>query len=177
MILSVICALAGTLLLVGGLALLWHQKIYIDAQTNEVTKIELPFGIRLQTNAPVIAIFFLSSALIVIPVLKLKNQDIVALKGHVNTHEPLKVYAIAAQQETNGDVLLEVPGNAYYTVMYLPREGAVAFDNESVDLVKRHAVPFPLRELQVPEVISANNPATPTAPVHTEQPSVVSEYK
>jgi hypothetical protein len=158
-------------------ALLWQQKIYIDAQTKQITKIDLPFGIKLQTSAPVIAVVFMGFALIIVPVLKHKEQNIVALKGHVTAPEPLKVYAVAAQQETNGDVLLEVPGDAYYTIMYLPKEGAAAFDSQLVDLVKRHEEPFPLRGLQVKQISAGNTGAPLPAPVHAEAPDVVSQFK
>jgi hypothetical protein len=177
MILSVISALAGSLIALASLALLWQQKIYIDAQTKQITKIDLPFGIKLQTNAPVIVVIFLGFALIVIPVMKHKEQSIVALKGHVSAHQPLRVFAVAAQQETNGDVLLEVPGNAYYTVMFLPGDGAPAIDSQSVDLVKSHLEPFPLRELQVPEVLAGNTGTIPVTPIHTEAATVVSQFK
>jgi hypothetical protein len=177
MTLSVISALAGLLIALVSLALLWQQKIYIDAQTKQITKIDLPFGIKLQTNAPVIAIVFMGVALILVPVVKHKEQSVVALKGHVTSREPMKVYAIAAQQETNGDVLLEVPGNAYYTVMYLPKDGAAAFDSQSVDLVKGHEEPFTLRELQVQEVLAVNASGVPASPIHTETADVVSRYK
>jgi hypothetical protein len=177
MTLSVISALAGLLIALASLALLWQQKIYIDAQTKQITKIDLPFGIKLQTNAPVIAIVFMGVVLIMIPVLKHTEQNVVALKGHVSVREPLKVYAIAAQQETNGDVLLEVPGNTYYTVMYLPKDGAAAFDSQGVDLVKRHQEPFPLRELQVQAISEGNTGVVPTRPIHTETANVVSQFK
>ena len=174
---DVISALAGSLIALASLALLWQQKIYIDTQTKQITKIDLPFGIKLQTNVPVIVVIFLGFALIVIPVLKQKDQSIVPLKGHVSAHQRLKVYAVAAQQETNGDVLLEVPGNAYYTVMYLPGDGAPAIDSQSVDLVKSHQEPFVLRELQVAEVVAGNTAAVPTTPIHTEAEAVVSQFK
>jgi hypothetical protein len=177
MILSVISAISGLLISLASLALLWQQKIYIDVHTKQITKIDLPFGIKLQTNAPVMAIIFMGVVLIMVPVVKHTEQNVVALKGHVRANEPLKVYAIAAQQETNGDVLLEVPGNAYYTVMYLPKDGATAFDSQSVDLVKRHQEPFPLRELQVRQIIAGNAGELPADPIHTETPDVVSQFK
>ncbi len=175
--LSVIAEVAGSLIALGSLFLLWQQKIYIDTQTKQITKIELPLGIKLQTNAPVIAIVFLGAALIIIPVFKHPESTVVALKGHVSVHQPLKVYAIAAQQETNGDVLLEVPGNAYYTVIYLPRDGGAAFDSQSVDLVKGHQDPFSLRELQVQGDLDGNAGMGRSVPIHTEKPDVVSQFK
>lgn len=176
MTLSLISSLAGFSIALASLALLWQQKIYIDTETKQITKIDLPFGIKLQTNAPVIAIVFMGVALIMVPVVKYKEQNTVALKGHVYTKTPLKVYAIAAQQETNGDVQLEVPGNAYYTVMYLPKEGATEFDSQSVDLVARHKEPFPLRELNV-NIAGSAEINLPTGPLHTENSDVVSHYK
>jgi len=175
MVLSVIAAVAGSLIALGSLALLWHQKVYIDAHTKEVTKIELPFGIKLQTNMPIIALVFLAVALIMVPVMKQKDVNEVALKGHVHATQPLKVYAIAAEQATNGDVLLRVPGNAYYTVIYLPANGPNAIDSQGVDLVKNHKQEFSLRDLNA-EILAASN-TIPAAPVHVEEPNVVAGFK
>jgi hypothetical protein len=177
MVLSIISALAGSLIALASVALLWKQKIYINSETKEITKIELPFGIKLQTNAPVLGFVFMGFALILIPVLVQKNPNLVALKGHIAAHDPLKVYAIAAQQETNGDVLLQVPGNALYTVMYLPTEGAAAIDSQSVDLEHSHNNPFVLPELEVPAVLAGNTGTIPTRPVQTVAPNVVNQYK
>jgi hypothetical protein len=177
MILSVISALAGTLIALASIALLWKQKIYINAETKEVTKIELPFGIKMQTNAPVLGFVFMGFALILVPLLIPKNQTFVALKGHVAAHEPLMVYAVAAQQQTNGDVLLQVPGNALYTVMYLPTEGAAALDSKSVDLQHSHSNPYTLPPLDVEGVLASNTVPIPSTPIHTVAPDVVSQYK
>jgi hypothetical protein len=98
----------------------------------------------------------------------------VVLKGHVRTRgESLKVYAIAAQQETNGDVVLEVPGDTYYTVMYLPRDGAPALDSKFVDLVNKHDEPFALPE----EEISTQSAGLVVGPAPREAPNVVDRFK
>jgi hypothetical protein len=174
MVLSVISVLAGTLVALITVALLWREKIYVDAATKQITKIDLPFGIKLQTNAPLIAIVFIAAGLILVPVMKHKEQNMVVLRGHVKTRgESLKVYAIAAQQETNGDVVLEVPGDTYYTVMYLPIDGAPALDSKFVDLVNKHDEPFALPE----EEINTQNAGLVVGPTHREAPDVVGQYK
>lgn len=177
MLLSEISEIAGFVIALAGIALIWQQKIYIDTHTKQITKIALPFGIKLQTNAPVIAIIFMGFALILVPVLKQSDQHFVALKGHVKSPEPLMVYAVAAQQQANGDVQLEVPGNTYYTIMYLPRDGANTVDTESVDLVKRHQEPFQLRPLQVGQLLAGNTAIVPAGPVQKEPANIVNQFK
>ncbi len=177
MVLSVISEIAGFVIALAALALLWQQKVFIDGKKVRITKIELPFGIRLQTSSTVFAIVFIGAALIIIPQMKSEGRKLIALKGHISTRQPLMVYAIEAQQETNGDVLLEVPENARYTVMFLPRDGATAIDSQSVDLVKRHTDPFSLRELEVSQLLAGNNEGVPSTPVHTEPANVVSQFK
>jgi hypothetical protein len=177
MVLSVISAIAGTLIALASIALLWKQKIYINAETKEVTKIELPFGIKMQTNAPVLGFVFMGVALILVPLMLPKNQTLVALKGHVTANEPLTVYAIAAQQQTNGDVLLQVPGNAYYTVMYLPALGPTALDSKSVDLQHSHKNPYTLDPEDIDRVQGGNTVPLPASPIHGVAPDVVNQYK
>jgi hypothetical protein len=178
MILFITAAIAGLLIALGGLALVWQRKMYIDVNTNQVTtKIDLPFGIKLQTNAPAIAIIFMGVALILITVMKNPAQNFVAIQGHVSSVQPLKVYAIAAQGDANGDFLLQVPGSARYTVMYLPSNGANAIDSKTVDLVDNHQDPYPLPTLEVQDILAGNAGVLPVAPVHTEPSSVISEFK
>jgi hypothetical protein len=75
MVLSVMSVLAGTLVALITVALLWREKVYIDTKTKQITKIDLPFGIKLQTNAPLIAIVFMAAGLILVPVMKHREQN------------------------------------------------------------------------------------------------------
>ncbi len=172
---DVIAAVAGSLIALGSLALLWQQKIYIDTQTRQVTKIELPMGIKLQTNMPVIALVFLAVALIMVPVVKYRETNEVAIKGHVHATQPLKIYAIAAQQDTNGDVLLNVPGNTTYTVIFVAGNGPSMIDTQTVDLVKNRSREVSLQTLDA--TIQASASPLPATPLHVEPASVVAQFK
>lgn len=59
-----ICSIAGLLVVIGSLVLLWKRRIYLDRETKQVTEVELPFGIKLKTTLPVFALFLIGAVLL-----------------------------------------------------------------------------------------------------------------
>ncbi len=60
-----ICSIAGLLVVIGSFVLLWKGRIYLDRETKQVTEIELPLGIKMKTNLPVIMLILIGGALLV----------------------------------------------------------------------------------------------------------------
>lgn len=111
-----VCAVAGFLLVVGSLFLIWKGTIYIDAETKQVTEIELPLGIKLKTNLPVLAIFIFGAFLLAFPIRQIKDLPIKGnmgpayLSGNIDWGEDLDVDVVAGQRSAvRGEVRLEVP--------------------------------------------------------------------
>ena len=67
-ILFVLCSAAGLVLVVGSLLLLWKGRIFLDAKGTDISHVELPMGIKLDTHAPVLVIFLFGVFMLVFPV-------------------------------------------------------------------------------------------------------------
>lgn len=126
-----VCAIAGFILVGGSLLLIWKGRIYINTETKQVTQIELPLGIKLQTNLPVLAVFIVGAFLLAFPIQQIKDLQTkerepgkrTLLSGQLNYAEPLDVDVVAAgRSDARGDLNLEVPRCKYlFTVNYWAR--------------------------------------------------------
>lgn len=117
---------AGLVMVVGGIWLLYSQKIYIDSQSKEVTEIEIPFMGKLRTNTPALALFALGFIPLIYPMFQLAGMaKEVKIRGNVkaNAH-PILVYAVANSDSVTQDgpfsIRVPVLGNAGdYKILYL----------------------------------------------------------
>lgn len=185
-VLLYVCAAAGFIMVVGNLYLIAKQRVYIDSQTRDVTDIELPFGIKMKTNTPIIVMFLFGAALLAFPVWEAtrheekKNRSIF-LSGNIESSEPVKVTVIIADRsDVTGTFNVEVPlTSANYTVTYTIRNGTSLIAREEVllsddekDSVKK------LRDVKAQiERQAANVIATLSQPTRTESASALSEFK
>jgi hypothetical protein len=122
----ILCSLsevAGMLMIVGGILLVYKQKILINDATGEPTAIELPWGIKVKTNLPAVALSIVGLALFVGPVHtagaveadlrrvevdRIKNPPPpgprvmnVCIQGSIHAPDyPVIVYAVRAQAAT-----------------------------------------------------------------------------
>ena len=48
-----LCSVAGLVMVVGGIWLIYKEKIFIDRETKQITEIEIPGGWKFRTNIPV----------------------------------------------------------------------------------------------------------------------------
>ena len=137
-----VCAISGFILVLGSLFLIWKGRIYIDSETKQPTKIELPLGITLQTNLPVIAMFIFGAFLLAYPIREAKDlpnrhpTNRTYLTGNLGWPEPLDVDVIAAgRSDAQGEVSLEVPRCRYlFTVNYWARNRTSKVGSEDVRL-------------------------------------------
>ena len=65
--LLLLCALAGLILVLGSLFLLWKGRIYLDREGNSMSEIELPMGIKFKSQFPVLIMFLFGAALVAYP--------------------------------------------------------------------------------------------------------------
>lgn len=82
-LLLLLSALAGILLLVGTMLLLWFRRIYIDAQTGQPTEIEIPLIGKFKTQAPTFALIIVAAVLVIYPISRAK-QDLIKIEGTVD---------------------------------------------------------------------------------------------
>jgi hypothetical protein len=174
-----VCSIAGLIVVVGSLWLLWKGKIYFDKETGQVTEVELPFGFRVRTNIPAVVIFVLGAFLLVVPILKMPAESgRIRLAGRINSAEPLKVYAVAGERESTGDVALEVPlSNFDYEVSYWAKQGRVLVDKELVHLTGTERGDYPLKGPRPKIVWAPEMPLENLKPVSVEAKDVVANFK
>lgn len=105
-----LCSLAGLVMVVGGIWLLYRQKIYIDTQSKEVTEIETPVG-KFRTNVPALVLFALGFIPLIYPMVQLAGlTKQVIIRGNVkaNTH-PVLIYAVSDSDSLLQDGEFSIP--------------------------------------------------------------------
>jgi hypothetical protein len=149
MSLFALCSLAGLLMVAGSLLLLWKGRIYLDKEGQSVSKVELPLGIKFESQFPVLVMFLFGVFMLFIPIhycpqlcgnpaAHLKQPlEMVELRGKVNSGKPVQVNVIAAERmtDTKQGVDVSVPyfQNGHYVVKYYNARGEYAY-SENVDL-------------------------------------------
>lgn len=119
-------SVTGLIMVVGGIFLLYKEKIYIDSQTKEVTALETPVG-TFRTNAPALALFLIGFIPLIYPIYQSsKKEDTVTLYGKLiedNSIYPVQAYVVLDSQSFNNksDYIFNVPAHwdkGYYKVLY-----------------------------------------------------------
>lgn len=193
LLLFYLSALAGLILTVGSLFLLWKRTIVLDAK-GDVSEVKLPFGINLKTQFPVLIMFFLGAFLLYVPqhykanaCKSLKDHEprpSVPLVGEVDSGEDLDVYAIVDAQRANSDtkVELSVPclTDRRFHVLYLNNK--IGFRKERSFKLAKCDEPYQLEKVVPPqEALAGNGSDNPGAfdltPTQTVAASVESNYK
>jgi len=120
-----ICAIGGFLIIAASLFLLWKRRIFLDRTTKEVTEIELPMGIKVKSQAPVILIILIGGALMMFSVVEVqKFAEEITINGQVSgSHTSVELYASVASQALprGGKFSLPLPvthPSRTYTVLY-----------------------------------------------------------
>jgi len=103
MILLAMTALAGFIMVVGGMWLVYKQKIYIDRESNKPIEIKLPGNFSFTGNYPALALFALGFFPLIYPLHEVRIPPgyvlvrNVKIKGTVHSQAyPALVYAAAA---------------------------------------------------------------------------------
>jgi len=105
-------SLAGLVMVVGGIWLLYKQKIYIDSESKQVIEVELPIG-KFKTNLPVLVLFALGFVPLIYPLVLCHNMfPLLSLQGSVEGDAfPVQIYTVVRTDSLNqpGDFNLRVP--------------------------------------------------------------------
>ncbi len=117
---------AGLVMVVGGIWLLYKQKIYIDRESKQVTEIETPIG-KFKTNIPALILFALGFVPLIYPIIKsAENTQQINIRGKVKANEyPVQIYAVIKSESIleNRAFSLQVPVfkdiTGEYKVLYL----------------------------------------------------------
>jgi hypothetical protein len=122
-----VCSAAGFVMVVGGIWLIYKQKIYIDRESQQPVEIKTPLG-DFKSNYPALALFVLGFFPLVYPIYALQGLvgyvkvDTVRIRGPVEaTAYPVLVYATRALDSLSksGEFRVPVPfiGDDDYRVL------------------------------------------------------------
>src|ERR1700674_309196 len=185
------CSLAGLIMVVGSLYLLWKGRIDLHRETKGSTKFKLPGGFEVESPVAGLIMFVMGAFMLFIPIhyspricpnpafhLK-KPLEMVQLRGNVSTDTNIEVYAIVDEQKANADqtVSLSVPylPDRRYVVRYTNATGGLAME-ENFRLAEGQQV-YELRGVQVKGAAAAAAGPTPAIILEqTEPSSAVAEF-
>jgi hypothetical protein len=144
LILYYLSSLAGLTMVVGGIWLLYKQKIYIDRESKQITEIETPLG-KFKTNVPALALFVLGFFPLIYPLMNVQQfSEKVPIRGNLNADVyPVTVYAAVESDSLfkAGDYSLRVPSfgkdGKEYRILFISGNSLV--DVCSADLQKMKA--------------------------------------
>jgi hypothetical protein len=144
------CSTAGLVILVGSLLLLWKRRIYLDSEGKSVSKVELPLGVKFETQFPVLVLFLIGGVLLGFPAyysyetrhsfyegrlcpnLPYHQQEplkLVKLEGTAAADSDFDVFAVVdtksatAGRSVKLDLLVPFIKNHRYHIKYIDRNG------------------------------------------------------
>ncbi|HEV7684258.1 MAG TPA: hypothetical protein VGO68_19235 [Pyrinomonadaceae bacterium] len=144
--LFLLCSVAGLIMVVGSLFLLWKGRIVLDHGGQQVSTIELPGGIRLSTQFPVLIMFFLGVVLLIYPpyyfgksyhdanlcpnhaLHTMQFPEMVSVTSNVRSPTPIDVYAVVGwQDKARNSVTFQLPfkKGGLYRLLYSDGHGGV----------------------------------------------------
>lgn len=106
-----ICEGAGVLMVVGGIWLIYKEKIYLDPSTKEVLNVEVPLIGKLQTNVPALGLFIIGLIALIYPIVKVTTPYLQVEQVVNSDDHPVAVY-VAVQAKIlhkDGKLVVSVP--------------------------------------------------------------------
>ena len=186
----ILSSAAGLVLVVGCLILLWKGRIVLDTEGKNVSKIELPLGVNLATDFPVLILFALGVILLLVPLYLARNicaepslhkkqfPEMVKISGKILSSEGVDVFAVVDEQpNTHDNVLLNVPfrKDSRYRVLYSLNNQVL--ENSSIALTNTDPITLPDYEYQSVPQSSGPPPVKLAAAENTVAPDVAAEFK
>ncbi|MDQ5844000.1 MAG: hypothetical protein M3539_01735 [Acidobacteriota bacterium] len=178
-LLLLLCSLAGLIMVIGSLYLLWRGRIDLRDETKGSTKFKF-LGFEMETPVAGLIMFVMGVVMLYIPIYyspkmcvdlafhQKKPLEMVDLRGKVSTDTNIKVFAIVDEQEANADqtIALSVPYlvDRRYVVRYFNKAGEKV-DEETFRLGKDDKV-YELRGVRERGAAAA---ASPTPAIKLEQ--------
>jgi hypothetical protein len=143
--LFILCSLAGLLMLLGSLYLLWARRIHLSRDSSGVTEFEV-LGFKVKTPVPALVMFVLGVVLVVYPIErsphlcpdltlhKKPSLELVTLRGKAAADTDVEVYAIVDEQPANAsdNFTLSVPyvQDRRYVIRYTNKADRSLLDEE-----------------------------------------------
>jgi hypothetical protein len=119
-----LCSVAGFVMVIGGIWLIYKQKIYIDRESKQVTEIDTPIG-KFKTNLPALVLFALGFVPLIYPIVAIKEiRKEVRIVGNVKSSiHPVHVYAVTQTdsllQDRDFRLTVPSPSSEGYKIIYV----------------------------------------------------------
>jgi hypothetical protein len=176
-------------MVVGSLFLLWKGRIVLDHAGQQVSQIDLPGGIKISTQFPVLIMFFLGVVLLVYPpyyfgktyhdanlcpnlaLHAMQFPEMVEVTSNVRSPTPIDVYAVVGwQDKARNSVTFQLPfkkGGLYRLLYSDGRGGVIPSDPFILDDLKPHT----LRDIQIeaPAPVTESGNIASIAPDKTKE--------
>lgn len=161
LVLCFISSLAGFMMVVGGIWLIYKEKIYIDKKSNKVIEIQTPIFGKFKTNIPAIALFGMGFIPLIYPIVQLTpylKTDVVKISGNVrSSSHPVLIHAVIKSEPLQSDrnYSFEIPvlqGGSACKLLYVVGDFV---DEEYIDMAKAKNGEIVIKEkdINLPEII------------------------
>jgi hypothetical protein len=155
-----ISAIAGFVMVAGGMWLIYKEKIYIDRESKTITEVKTPLG-TFKTNIPALVLFVLGFVPLFYPIVKsAESTPEIPLEGNVTSGDnPVVVYAAITSDylDKGGAFTLKVPffgdDSKEYKIIYNV-VGTSLFKADTVSLTSRSPVKMEPYDISVPKVVT-----------------------
>ncbi|MDC0747910.1 hypothetical protein [Polyangium mundeleinium] len=159
LLLYYLSSFAGFAMVIGGIILIYKQKIYIDARSNDITSVDTPLG-KFRTNVPALVLFALGFVPLIFPIVELRNYcKQTKITGSVLSNViPVQVYAAVRLDAVSGDGNFDLSVPALvgtYKILYVAygASGTVVLDEvANLNQAKDGRVILPPKQIQLPDV-------------------------
>jgi hypothetical protein len=158
-------------MVVGGIWLIYKQKIYIDRESKQVTEIETPIG-KFRTNLPALVLFALGFFPLVYPIVQSKSfAEELEICGAVESETPVTVYAIAEHESLRRSRSYKIPVpflqgvTKDYLVLFV---SDIILDEQTVDTGQIQEGKIHLKDVKISGGTSKTFEPNPIPPVPDE---------
>ena len=107
-----ICSVSGFCMIVGGMWLIYKEKIYLDPKTKAILNVDVPFFGKIRTNIPALGLFLLGFFPLIYPILKSRPQYLLVHQPSVKSNlHPVAVYLVVHTEvlQQDNELNLSVP--------------------------------------------------------------------
>lgn len=158
-----VCSLAGFCMILGGVWLIYREKIYLNSETKEVMEVQLPLFGKIKTNIPALGLFLIGFFPLIYPIYKSRPQYVTVSQPSVKSSiHPVDVYVVVHEEKLDQDDQLTIEVPVLSTEDYSPHliyvvGGEVFHQKLDLTLVKSGILSLKSKDIQV------QNPKSATA--------------
>jgi hypothetical protein len=103
--------IGGLIMVAGGIWLIFKQKIYLNAEKNEVVGVEMPFFGKMRTNVPALGLFIIGIIPLLYPLHRTTTRYLRVEQPLSSDDHPVDVYVVVHTESLrlDGNLVVQVP--------------------------------------------------------------------